>query len=403
MSKHHNAINPDSCTACTSCVSHCPVTAATRKFRGPKMMGPALERMRLSQDDVEPSLEYCSNCKNCDMACPSGVPISTLNMKARAAYFKTRKQSMRDDMLGHGEKMGKLISSLPAGAFFANLGMQVGKSFGIMNAIGISDKLPLSYAGTSFIKQFKALKQQSYPDKVVFYPGCFINYQEPQVGMDFVAVMQANKYEVIVEEDFVCCGSPLLVTGYLEECEQNARKNTAILKKWTDKGIPVITCCTSCGLMLKQEYQELFEIDGLAENAKMLYDATEFLLNLEEKGRLNKNFGTVKQNYIYHAPCHLRVQGYGLPALELMEMVPGINVQNADAGCCGISGNYGFKADKYEIAMAVGAKLFETVKKSGADTAVCDCGTCRIQIAHGTGVKVIHPMSVLRQAYEAKK
>lgn len=86
MSKH--LIDPDKCTACTVCVAHCPVTAATRKFRGPKMTGPALERIRMQVSDEDNSLQYCSNCKNCDMSCPSGVPISTLNMIARANYHK---------------------------------------------------------------------------------------------------------------------------------------------------------------------------------------------------------------------------------------------------------------------------------------------------------------------------
>ena len=44
MTKH--LIDPDKCTACTVCVANCPVTAATREFRGPKMTGPAFERMR---------------------------------------------------------------------------------------------------------------------------------------------------------------------------------------------------------------------------------------------------------------------------------------------------------------------------------------------------------------------
>ena len=62
MAKHR--INPDDCIACTTCVAHCPVTAATRKFRGPKMLGPALVRFRISEVVYEPSLVYCSNCKN---------------------------------------------------------------------------------------------------------------------------------------------------------------------------------------------------------------------------------------------------------------------------------------------------------------------------------------------------
>ena len=398
MKKHH--INPDSCTACTVCVAHCPVAAATRKFRGPKMVRPTLERMRLSQEDVEPSLEYCSNCKNCDMSCPSGVPISTLNMLARAKVFKIRKQSKRDYILSHGEQAAKLASMMPFGAAIANMGMSMSR--GMMKQIGISDKAPLPpYAPKSFIKQFKALRQQSYPDKVVFYPGCFINYNDPEVGMDFVAVMQANKYEVIVEEGLVCCGSPLVVNGFLDEAEANARMNINILKKWTDQGIPVVTCCTSCGLMLKQEYQELFHIEGVEEYAKHLYDAGEFLLELHDKGRLNTNFGTLREEYMYHAPCHLRAQGMGLPGLDLLELIPGLKVKNVDAGCCGISGNYGFKDDKYDIAMKIGAPLFAKLKGSGLDTTVSECGTCRLQIGHGAKVKTLHPMTLVRRSYEA--
>ena len=400
MKKHHN--NPDSCTACTVCVAHCPVTAATNKFRGPKMVGPALERMRLSQEDVEPSLEYCSNCKNCDMSCPSGVPISTLNMLARAKLFKKRKQSNRDYILSHSEKAAKLASMLPFGAAIANMGMSMSR--GIMKMVGISDKAPLPpYAAKSFRKMFNSFKQQSYPDKVVFYPGCFINYNDPQVGMDFVAVMQANKFEVIVENDLVCCGSPLVVNGFLDEAEDNAKINTKILKKWTDQGIPVITCCTSCGLMLKQEYQELFHIEGVEDYAEHLYDAGESLLDLHDKGRLNTEFGTLNEKYMYHAPCHLRAQGMGLPSLDLLEMIPGLDVKNVDAGCCGISGNYGFKDDKYDIAMKIGTPLFTKLKESGLDTTVSECGTCRLQIAHGAQVKTLHPMTLVRRSYEAKK
>ena len=399
MKKHH--INPESCTACTVCVAHCPVTGATRKFRGPKMVGPTLERMRLSAEDVEPSLEYCSNCKNCDMSCPSGVPISTLNMLARAKHFKVRKQSKRDYILSHGEQAAKLASALPFGAAIANFGMSMSR--GILKKIGISDKAPLPpYAKTSFIKQFKGLRQQSYPDKVIFYPGCFINYNDPKVGMDFVAVMQANNYEVIVESDLVCCGSPLVVNGFLDEAEANARINVKILKKWTDQGYPVITCCTSCGLMLKQEYQELFHIEGVQEYAKHLYDAGEFLLELYDKGRLNTNFGTLNEQYLYHAPCHLRAQGMGLPGLDLLELIPGLEVENADAGCCGISGNYGFKEDKYDIAMKIGAPLFRKIKENKLSTVVSECGTCRLQIEHGAQVNTLHPMTLVRRSYEAK-
>ncbi|HWR42497.1 anaerobic glycerol-3-phosphate dehydrogenase subunit C [Sporomusa sp.] len=395
MKKHH--YNPDSCTTCTACVVHCPVTHAMREFRGPKLAGPAGERFRLSEDDFDAALEYCSNCKNCDISCPSRVPISTLNMKAKAQYYKTHKPPLRDWILSHGEQMAKMASLTPG---LANMGMNNFLSRAVMKGIGVSDKAPLpAYAPQTFIKQFKKIKQQPFANKVVFYPGCFVNYNQPEVGLDVVAVLQANHFEVIVPEDAVCCGSPLVVNGYMEEAEANARKNVGILNKYVEQGYPVITACTSCGLMLKQEYQELFEINELGSVAARIYDISEFLLELYDEGRLNTNFVKQAGRYLYHAPCHLRVQGIGRPGLELVNMLPGIEVTDADAGCCGISGNYGFKDDRYDIAMSIGSNLFETIKSSGVASVLSECGTCRLQIAHGAGVKTAHPIALVRAAY----
>jgi glycerol-3-phosphate dehydrogenase subunit C len=85
----------------------------------------------------------------------------------------------------------------------------------------------------------------------------------------------------------------------------------------------------------------------------------------------------------------------------LLSLVPNVVVENADAGCCGISGNYGFKEDKYEISMQVGQELFRRIKESSADTVVSDCGTCRLQLEHGTGFKTVHPIEILCAAYRA--
>ena len=398
MKKHH--YNPDSCTTCTACVVHCPVTQAVREFKGPKLAGPAGERFRLSTDDYDAALEYCSNCKNCDISCPSRVPVSTLNMKARAKYYKTHKQPFRDWMLSHSEQMAKMASLTPG---LANMGMNNVLSKAVLKKLGIADKAPLpAYAAKSFIKQFRKIKQQPQANKVVFYPGCFINYNQPEVGLDVVAVLQANHFEVIVPADAVCCGSPLVVNGYMEEAEANARTNAATLAKYIEQGYPVITACTSCGLMLKQEYQELFAMEDLEKIASRIYDISEFLLELYDEGQLNTDFKKQTGRYLYHAPCHLRVQGIGTPSLELVRMLPGVEVTDADAGCCGISGNYGFKVDKYDIAMAVGSNLFETIKASGVTTVLSDCGTCRLQIAHGAGVKTLHPIALVRAAYDRK-
>jgi glycerol-3-phosphate dehydrogenase subunit C len=152
--------------------------------------------------------------------------------------------------------------------------------------------------------------------------------------------------------------------------------------------------------MLKQEYAELFEEEEMHEAAQNVYDAFEYLEILEQKGELNTSFSSVNEELLYHVPCHLKSQGFGTPAYDILGQVPGVKVEKADAGCCGISGNYGFKKDKYDISMKIGEKLFERIKLSGANEVICDCGTCRMQINHGTQAKTCHPIEILARAYQ---
>ena len=49
------------------------------------------------------------------------------------------------------------------------------------------------------------------------------------------------------------------------------------------------------------------------------------------------------------------------------------------------------------MAASVGADLFKAVKDSGAEYCVTECGTCRLQISHHTGVPSLHPLSWLRK------
>ena len=399
MKKHQ--YNPDSCIACTSCVAYCPVSAATRKFAGPKMIGPTLERFRGMDPNTELSLEYCANCKNCDISCPSGVPISTLNMLARARHYKNKRHSLLDWMLSHAETLSRLASPL---ATLANFGMSNPLSKMILKKIGVTDTMKLpAYANKTFFHQFKAFQQQSFPNKVVFFPGCFINYYAPQIGMDFVAVMQKNRFEVIAPDGLECCGSPLVAKGYLDEMADKARKNIQELKGLIDQGYPVITCCTSCSLMLKMEYQELLDLDFIDALAEKTYDAVEFLLELHDKGQLNTEFAPVPGRYLYHAPCHLGAQGIGRPSLDLLPLLPGVQMEDADAGCCGQSGTYGFQDDRHEIAMTIGDVLFQKIKEYRPDAVISECNGCCMQISQATGVATIHPISLLRRSYDGVK
>lgn len=393
----------DNCVACTSCIAACPVTKANPNYKGPKLVGPAHSRMHFSDpSDYEDSLKLCSNCKNCDITCPNGVSVATLNMLERAKYYKAHPEAhtQADKMLSHNFEMAAMLKSIPFGRTCANIGMSIGESMGMMGAMGIApERHSPRFATTYFSEMFPSIKQPASDKKVLFFPGCYIDTNDPEVGVAFVKVMNANGYEVVMDSRFKCCGSPLVVAGYLDEARTHADNNVAIISEYAAKEIPTVACCTSCSLMLKVEYTELFAQEEMKEAGKHVWDAFEFLTVLADKGELKQASINSSHKFIYHAPCHLRAQGMGLPALDMLQKA-GLNIVNADAGCCGMSGSYGFHKENYETSMKIGADLFNAIKADDYHKAVCDCGTCREQIKHGTGIKTAHPIQILAKAYE---
>ena len=154
--------------------------------------------------------------------------------------------------------------------------------------------------------------------------------------------------------------------------------------------------------MLKREAHEILGVEDdpdLELVSRRTYDICELLLELHDRGELRTDFSPVEMAVPYHAPCQQRGHGIGTPALDLMALVPGLEARQVDAVCCGVAGTYGLKVEKYDIAMAVGADLFEQVRASGAQTVACDSETCRWQIAKATERPAVHPIDLLHRAY----
>lgn len=158
-------INPDKCIACTTCVAHCPVARVTPKFLGPRMIGPAYERFRLLALAEDESLTYCANCKNCDITCPQGVPVSSINMLARAEQARKQGTTLRDWVLAHGELQAKLLQIIPAS--LKNFGMLNPVTRYVLDQLGIDKRAPLpAFAKKTFRQAFKKIDQGSHSRKI---------------------------------------------------------------------------------------------------------------------------------------------------------------------------------------------------------------------------------------------
>ncbi len=200
-----------------------------------------------------------------------------------------------------------------------------------------------------------------------------------------------------------CCGLPLISNGDYAAARKYAERNIRRLLPMVEAGIPIVATSTSCSLTLKQYYIDLLDIrtPEAEKVAANVYDICEFLRKLHERGELNTDFGPVDQAIAYHAPCQLKSHGIGKPALDLMDLIPGLRAVEMEAECCGTAGTYGYKQEKYDIAMKVGEPLFRQIQSVGSPVSACDSETCRWQIEHGTDTRSLHPIEILLQSYQA--
>src|SRR4029079_14186285 len=125
------------------------------------------------------------------------------------------------------------------------------------------------------------------------------------------------------------------------------------------------------------------------------------LRQLHEEDKLRTDFVALPITLPYHAPCQQRAHRIGKPALEILDLIPDLHLGESNARCCGIAGTYGYKSEKYQIAMDVGEELFSFVRQQGKEVrfTACDSETCRWQLEHGTAIPSRHPIEILAAAY----
>jgi Fe-S oxidoreductase len=103
---------------------------------------------------------------------------------------------------------------------------------------------------------------------------------------------------------------------------------------------------------------------------------------------------------LFHGHCHQKAVTGTAATVALLRAIPGAEVTEVDAGCCGMAGSFGFEAEHYGLSLRIGElRLFPAVRAEPAGTVIAASGvSCRQQIAHGTGRAARHPLEIVRSA-----
>jgi glycerol-3-phosphate dehydrogenase subunit C len=383
-------------------------------------VGPQAQRFRdPGLPSPDHSLDYCSGCGVCTLVCPHGVKVMEINTAAkaelRARQFRENPFNLkwwRNTAFGYNEVLGQ-VGGMAAPLANALLGFRPVRRL-MEKTLGIDHRAPFPtfhfrkfrgwffgrHVSGSHVPSTCEVPGTSPRPKVAYFHGCATQHYEHEVGKAIVAVLEHNGFEVVLPKQN-CCGLPMQSNGNFAEARRYARANLRKLAPYAGQGIPIVVGGTSCGLELKSDYRELLGIHTAEARmvAEHVYDINEFLWLQHEAGKLKTDFKSVHRYVPYHTSCHQKLHRIGRPALDLLGLVPGLAVEEIGADCCGITGTYGYKHEKYAIAQAVGKPLFERIIASGARLAICDNETCRWNIAASTGVDVVHTVEALAEAY----
>ncbi|MFC3148839.1 heterodisulfide reductase-related iron-sulfur binding cluster [Piscinibacterium candidicorallinum] len=409
----------DICHGCRRCVSLCGSFPTLFDLIDE---GPTGEMDGVKKEDYVKVVDQCYLCDVCYMTkCPYVPPhpwnldFPHLMLRAKAVQFKQGTPTKsRDITLSNTDANGKL-AAIPVVAQTVNAlaKMPAVRKLG-ENMIGVhKDAWVPEFTSRKFrpnaapSQPHPVKNGERTPGKVAVYSTCYVNYNEPGIGHDFLKVLEHNAIPYVIVEKEACCGMPKLELGDLDSVAANKEKNVPQLAKLAREGYAIVGLIPSCNLMFKQELPLMFpEDEDLKLVQKAVWDPFNYLEARKKDGLLKTEFPKSLGNISYHVSCHLRVQNIGLKTRDFLQSIPDTKVTTVER-CSGHAGTWGVKKEFHERSMKIGKPVFRQMEEAAPDHVSSDCALAGHHIEQGmeqlkagsAAGKVAHPITLVRKAY----
>ena len=352
-------------------------------------------RAALGDERLHEILDLCLECKACKSECPLGVDMASLKTEALAAYHDRHGVPLRSRMFGSVRTLNRMGS---AAAPLANLLARLRPARLLAQRwLGVAAARPLPRFQRQHLARWHAHRPAApgTQGELVFLADSFTSFTEPSVPRAAIELLEAAGWTVRLEAAG-CCGRASLSKGLVGQARDRA---SDLVDRVAGRG-PVVGVEPSCLLTLRDEYPALLPGDPRAHTvAAAVRLPEELLLQAVADGRLalRPMAGT---RIFFHGHCHQKAVTGTAATVALLRAIPGTEVTEVDAGCCGMAGSFGFEAEHYDLSMRIGElRLFPAVRAEPATTVVAASGvSCRQQIAHGTGRAARHPLEIVRSA-----
>lgn len=401
----------------------------------------------ITEAELRSLVELCTLCGLCP--CPR-IPADVMEAKSR--YIAREGLPLSTRLLTDVPRMARLCGTFPRLVNALQSSKAIGPLLRKLTRTHPERQLP-SFPERNFFQwaeQNRLTVRREGSRNVAYFAGCTAGYLFPQVGRATVEVLERNGVTVYVPPQ-QCCGMPHLVEGDRNTTLERVRSNMDHLLASVRAGDDLVCSCPTCGYFMKvllrerayysEEYQrsvnsgddeikvpdpshgagkhkvlkksmykDILKDDGYFSAidpmtriglSEHLSDAGEYLARLHAEGRFDTRFNSIPERMVYFAPCHQREQKIGSPYPDLLALIPGVTIEPLGGmDCCGMGGNFGFKAGFHEKSLAVGHSLMAKIRAKAPEAIITDCMSCRLQFRHALPYPVFHPMEILARAYQ---
>jgi FAD/FMN-containing dehydrogenase/Fe-S oxidoreductase len=361
------------------------------------------------------AFDLCLECKACRAECPTNVDMARLKAEFLHQYHRQHGLPLRKRLFGHIAEVTRKTGRLGNRWIRSRLGRWLNDKL-----LGIDRRrMPPRLASVPFFpRSFEVgnmIEGRGDKPRMLLFADTFMRWFEPETGKAALRLLETAGFAALpgLPQDVLgaepafscanwpwgltCCGRPFISNGLLTDAVDHARQNVAQLHPWVAAGGMLTACEPSCILTIKDDYPALLRGEERRRAEAVAAGCKTFEEALLEGSASSQLVRDGPERILVQGHCHQRaLVGMG-PLMGLLKRIPGVEVIDLDAGCCGMAGSFGYEKEHYEVSRLVGEqRLFPALRQAMPGTVVVAPGfSCRMQIQHFTGLTAMHPAELL--------
>ena len=425
---------------CGLCLPTCPTYDATKLERNSprgriSLMRAIADRKLEATKTFADEMYFCLGCLACMTSCPAGVNYAELFEHARAEAEQSsvlnspRRNFIRNFTL---RWLFMDLHRLQLVGYFLRLYQQLGlqtlvRRSGVLKLIpkrlreleAMTPTVQPHFSADLIAPVTAAIGRKRY--RVAMLTGCAQDLIFSDINRDTVEVLARNGCEVVTPPEQFCCGSLHAHNGEWELAQQLARKQLDQFPP--DQFDAIITNAGGCGSHLKHYHKLLAEDPTYRDRAVQwdtkVKDIHEWLVEIgierpvqksegrDQKSDGDQNLPKSTATVTYHESCHLcHGQKVTIQPRQLLRAIPNLKLVELPEGswCCGSAGIYNIVQP--EMADELLQRKLKHIRSTGATIVATGNPGCLLQIINGAkeqglNLRVVHPITLLAEAYRA--